>query len=151
MNSKTAQEKYKIFLKRYQEGVEIYVPKYQLRDSKYTWYNARCAEAKRAKDRTWRKLKKQRNEINRERYNEARNEYVRIRREEEIAFEKDVVKKCGDEPKLFYKYVNGKMKCKETIDKIIKGGKTYQTAEELSEIMNDSFKSVFSVEGQFTV
>ena len=43
------------------------------------------------------------------------------------------------------------MKCKETIDKIIKGGKTYQTAEELSEIMNESFKSVFTVEGQFTV
>ena len=41
------------------------------------------------------------------------------------------------------------MKCKETIDKIIKGGKIYQTAEELSEIMNESFKSVFTVEGQF--
>ena len=27
-----------------------------------------CAEVKRAKDRTWRKLEKQRNEINRERY-----------------------------------------------------------------------------------
>ena len=38
-----------------------------------------------------------------ERYNEARNDYVRIRREEETAFEKDIVKKCGDEPKLFYK------------------------------------------------
>ena len=80
MNGKTAQEKYEIFLKRYREGVERYVPKYKIRDSKYTWYNARCAEVKRAKDRTWRKLKKQRNEINRERYNEARNEYVWVRR-----------------------------------------------------------------------
>ena len=41
------------------------------------------------------------------------------------------------------------MKCKGTIDKIIKKGKTYQTAEELSEIMNVSFKSVFTVEGAF--
>ena len=41
------------------------------------------------------------------------------------------------------------MKCKETIDKIIKGEKTLQTAEELSEIMNESFKSVFTVEGTF--
>ena len=41
------------------------------------------------------------------------------------------------------------MKCKETIDKIIKEVKTYQTAEELSEIMNESFKSVFTVEEQF--
>ena len=32
----------------------------------HTWYNAGCAEAKRTTDRTWRKLKKQRNEINRD-------------------------------------------------------------------------------------
>ena len=80
-----------------------------------------------------------------ERYAAARNEYVRIRREEEIAFEKDVVEKCGNEPKLFYKYINGKMKCKETIDKMVKGEKSYQTAEELSEFINESFKSVFTV------
>ena len=40
-------------------------------------------------------------------------------------------------------------RCKETIDKIVKEEKIYQTAEELSEIMNDSFKSVFSEEGTF--
>ena len=45
MNGKTAQEKYEIFLKRYREGVERYVPKYKIRDSKYTWYNTRCTEA----------------------------------------------------------------------------------------------------------
>ena len=70
--------------------MERYVPEYKIRDSKHTWYNARCAEAKQAKGRTWRKLKKQRNDANRETYNKGRNEYVRIRREEEIAFEKDV-------------------------------------------------------------
>ena len=36
------------------------------------------------------------------------------------------------------------MKCKKGIDKIVKVEKTYQTAEELSEIMNESFKSVFT-------
>ena len=150
MRGKTAQEKYEIFLRKHYEGVERYVPKYKIRSSKHTWYNARCAEAKRTRDRTWRKVKKQRNEINRERYKEARNEYVRIRREEEIAFEKDVVEKCENEPKLFYKYINGKMKCKKGIDKIVKGEKTYQTAEELSEIMNESFKQVFTEEEAFT-
>ena len=38
------------------------------------------------------------------------------------------------------------MKCKGTIDKIVKGEKTYQTAEELSGIMNESFKLVFTEE-----
>ena len=147
MSGKTAQEKYKIFLWKHNEGVERYVPKYKLKKSKHTWYNARCPEAKRVKARTWRKLKKQKNKSNRERYNEARNEYVRIRREEEIAFKKDVVEKCGNEPKLFYKYINGKMKCTETIDKIVKGERTYQTAEGLNEDMNESFKTVFTEEG----
>ena len=41
------------------------------------------------------------------------------------------------------------MKCKETIDKIVKGERTYQKAEELSEVMNESLKSVFTVEGAF--
>ena len=66
MGSKTAQEKYEIFLKKHNEGVERYVPKYKVRSSKHTWYNDRCAEAMRAKDRAWRKQKKQRNKSNRE-------------------------------------------------------------------------------------
>ena len=40
----------------------------QNKEEQHMWYNARCAEAKRVKDRTSRKLKKQRNESNRERY-----------------------------------------------------------------------------------
>ena len=53
-------------------------------------------------------------------------------------------------PKLFYRYINGKMTSKETIDKLTKEGKVYQTAEEMSELMNESFRSVFSVEMDFT-
>ena len=102
------------------------------------------------KDKAWKKLIRQSNENNRKQYTEARNEYVRVRREEERIYEKDVVQKCVDEPKLFHKYVNGKMTSKGTIDKIIKEGVTYQTAEEISEIMNKSFKTVFMEEEEFT-
>ena len=73
-----------------------------------------------------------------------------MRREEKRHFKKDMVIKCENEPKLFYKYINGKMKYKETIDKIVKGEKTYQTAKELSEIMNKSFKFVFTEDKAFT-
>ena len=57
-----------------------------------------------------------------------------------------MVIKCKIESKHFYKYINEKTKCKETIDKIIKGEKIYQTAEGLSEIMNENFKSIFTEE-----
>ena len=149
MEGKKVQEKYDIFLEKYNEGVQKYVPLFNVKRRKYSWYNARCQEAKRAKDRAWKKLIKQRNGYNSEKYKEARNEYIRIRREEERNFEKDVVDKCEEEPKLFYKYINGKITNKETIDKVRKEGRTYQTAEEISEIMNESFKTVFTVEEEF--
>ena len=57
MSGKTTQEKYEIFLRKHKEGVERYGPKNNVWSSKHTWYNVRCAEAKRVKDRAWRKLK----------------------------------------------------------------------------------------------
>ena len=149
MEGKNVQEKYEAFLNKYNEGVKKYVPIYKVRKSKHNWYNARCAEAKKRKDKAWKLLKKQRNENNREQYKEARNEYVRIRKEEERIFEKDVVEKCEREPKLFYRYINGKLTNRETIDKLVRGERIYQTTEEMSELMNESFRSVFSVETDF--
>ena len=78
-----------------------------------------------------------------------RNEYVRVRREEEIKFEKDVVEKCNDNPKLFYRYVNDKMTSKEEIVTLIKGHKIYDKEEEMTELMNESFKSVFNKDEEF--
>ena len=57
------------------------------------------------------------------------------------------MKRCEKEPKLFYKYINGKMT--ETITKLIKGNMMYEISEEMSELMNESFKSVFNEEGEF--
>ncbi len=149
MANKTAQEKYDFFLEKYHEGVHKYVPLYKVRESKHAWFNARCVAAKKERNAAWRKLRKQRNERNRKQYIEARNEYVRIRREEERRFERDIVKRCEEEPRLFYRYINGKMSCKETIDKLIEGDNVYETAQEMSEIMNESFKSVFTLEENF--
>ena len=73
MEGKKVQEKYDIFLEKYNEGVQKYVPLFNVKRRKYSWYNARCQEAKRAKDRAWRKLIKQRNGYNSEKYKEARN------------------------------------------------------------------------------
>ena len=83
MEGITVQEKYEAFLIKYNEGIQRYVPLYKVRKSKQVWYNTRCAEAKKIRDKAWKKLKKQRNEIHREQYKEARNEYITIRREEQ--------------------------------------------------------------------
>ncbi|MPC34740.1 hypothetical protein E2C01_028141 [Portunus trituberculatus] len=59
-------------------------------------------------------------------------------------------KKAKMNPNVFYKSINGKMKNKETIKEIIKGGKKYQTAKEMSEIMNESSKTAFTEKEEFT-
>ncbi|MPC20598.1 hypothetical protein E2C01_013551 [Portunus trituberculatus] len=41
------------------------------------------------------------------------------------------------------------MTSREIITKLIQGNRTYETLEEISELMNESFKSVFNEEGEF--
>ena len=121
-----------------------------MKKSKYNWYNARCAGAKKIRDAVWERWRKQCTESNREQYREAGNDYLRIRREEEIKFEKDIVDKCKDEPKFFYRHIRGKMTNREVIEELDKDGTTYKTAQEMSEIMNQSFKTVFCMEEEFS-
>ena len=83
-------------------------------------------------------------------HREARNYYVRLRREEEVQFEKDIVNKCKDEPKPFYRHIRGKMINREVIEELGKDGITYRTAQEMSEIMNQSLKTVFCMEEEFS-
>ena len=149
LEGKQVQDKYEVFLNKYKEGVQKYVPRYKAKKGSQNWYNAKCVKAKKDKDAAWREMMRQRDRKSREEYQRARNEYVRVRREEERNFEKDIVEKCKDEPKLFYRYINGKLKHKDNINKLKSGGRIYETAKEMSEIMNKSFKSVFTAETDF--
>ena len=150
LQGKKVQEKYELFLNKYREGIVRYVPKYEVKKNNKVWYNAKCAEARRKKEKAWKKMRTQWSETNRENYRSARNEYVKTRREEERNFEKNVVEKCKKEPKLFYKYVNRKIKHRHEISKLRKDGEVYETAQEMAEIMNQSFKTVFTTETVLT-
>ena len=127
-------------------SVQKYVTVYRVKKSKHS----RCAGTKKIRDAAWKRWRRQHTESNRERYREARNDYVRMRREEEIQFEKDIVDKCKDELKLFYRHIGGKKMNREVIKELEKDGITCKTAQELSEIMNQNFKTVFCVEEHFT-
>ena len=85
---------------------------------KEDWYNARCKLARAEKEAAWNRWRKRGGQEKWEEFKVARNEYVRILREEERNYEKEVVHKCQNEPKLFYRYLNGKMKNKQSIDKL---------------------------------
>ena len=49
------------------------MPRYKVKKKKNEWFNIRCAEAKKEKDRAWKKMMKQRRQDTREEYKRARN------------------------------------------------------------------------------
>ena len=55
---------------------------------------------------------------------------------------KRYIDKCKDQPKLFYGHLNGKLKKRETIDKLKMDGTTYEDPAEMAEVMNNSFHKV---------
>ena len=102
---KDVQEKYDFFLMIYKRGVKKYVPFDQVKEKgKKEWFNRKYNRAKMEKDRAWMRMKRKQKQITKEEYKLERNEYVRVRREEEKIYEKDIVDKCKEELKLFQIY-----------------------------------------------
>ena len=145
------QDKWNTFMEIYNEGVSRYVPKITINEmkKKEDWYNTRCKLAREKKEAAWNRWRKRGGRKNWEEFKSARNEYVRVLREEERDYEKGVVDKCKNEPKLFYRYVNGKMKNKQSIDRLKVENILYDDAQSQAEIMNTCFQSVFTRETSF--
>ena len=68
-------------------------------------------------------------------------------RDKEIT--KDIVNKCKDHLKLIYSYINGKLKNKGEISKLKISDEIYENAEEMAEVINNCFQSVFTGESDF--
>ena len=113
------------------------------------WFNPRCERAKEKKEVLWTRCKRHASKAARARYNEARNLYTRIRREAQKNYEKDIVEKGKDQPKLFYNFINKKTKKKDHILTIKDEGITYDDEKDMSEILNKKFQSVFTKEPKF--
>ena len=62
---------------------------------------------------------KSRNEpVAREEYLRARNKYVEVRRKAQKEYEGRIVENCESNPKMFHKFINGKLSKKEVIEKV---------------------------------
>ena len=148
--AKDVQSKWNKFMEIYELAVDKIVPRIVKDENRRNpWFNGRCNTAKRKRDKAWRKWRKTRTAEAGNEYKTERNEYVRIRREEEKNFERGIVEKCKKEPKLFYKFVNGKLKEKQGIEKLKFEGKIYYDPRQQAEIMNQCFEGVFTNEGEF--
>lgn len=96
-----------LFMNICHRGIERCVPFYTVKSKgEKTWFGWRCKTTRRNWSKAWRNSKKTPNKNNRDKYREARYEYMKIRREDE--FER-IVCKCK-ESSIFCKFINRKLK-----------------------------------------
>ena len=76
-----------------------------------------CGTARDLKEDAWNRWRRSKRINLWNKFKQARNKIVTTLREELKNFERDVVNRCKDQPKLFFKYVNSKMKARKSIDK----------------------------------
>ena len=103
-----------------------------------------------SKEKAWKKFKKNNEVISRDTYIATRNRYVEVRRTAQKEYEQRVVEKCESDPKMFYKFINGKLNKKETIEKVKIGEEIYEDDGDIAEILNNNFCKVFTNEEPFT-
>ena len=141
------EDKWKTLLEMCNKGVDKYVPKFKF-NVKYIkdWFNNKCGEARECRDKAWNKWRKEKNPRKWQEYTTARNIYIKIHREERKNYERDIIRKCKDQPKLFYRYVNGKLKNKHVIEKLSRDGAEYSEDLEMAEVINEHFQAVFTRE-----
>ena len=143
--------KYANFCDIYNAAINIFIPQKKMETWKEKqWFNAKCKEAKSRRDVLWNRFRRHGGQRAYSNYKKARNEYTRIRREAQIDHEKDIVNKCQSQPKLFYKYVKGKIKVTDKIQSIMDEGKSFSNEEDICEIFNKKFQSVFTKENEFS-
>jgi hypothetical protein len=147
----TMNECYEAFLNRYEEGCRMFIPSIKQK----TALNINKWSTKEIKT-----LTKKRNilwNLNRRsnwRDKDLRNEYSIINREldkktqEAVKnFEKTIIEKSKDHPKLIYAYLNSKRRIKSSIDELIDSdGSVISGTGEIANSLNDYFGSVHTKE-----
>ena len=71
-----------------------------------------------------------------------------IRKEAKRKYEKNIVKKFKDKPKMFYSYMRSNLKVKPIVQQLVKpDGEYIESDEEVARLLSDFSKSVFTEEG----
>ncbi len=137
-------EQYEAFCAICKQGAEQYIPiAKDFPKAKNDWFGARCYQAKVERDKLWKRYRRHKSDEAYERYKIARNNYTKVRRQEEIDFERGVVMKSKDDPNILYGFINKRTKVKEKIQRIVHNGEIFEEEEGMGEVFNEKFQSVF--------
>lgn len=147
LSDKDIDEAWTFFEKMMVNSIDKNVPLGKIGHSfKKKWMTREVLEIVKEKHRAYRKLRKQRTEENKRKYQEAKGKALSSTRKARIDFECRIAKDVKVNPKEFYNYCNGKMTTRGEISVITteEGEKIYDE-QEIAEKMNESFTSVFTI------
>ena len=90
--AKSTHGKLEEFLWIYKEGIERHVPKVVMKEmKKKEWFNIRCELVRRKREEAWKRWRGKGGNNLWKKYKTVRNEFVRIRREEDGNYKKNII------------------------------------------------------------
>ena len=151
LQGKNSKEAYDLFLSKYNEAVDLYVPKTTVTTTdkyiKPVWMKQATLNLIKRKKHAHIKYLNTRARYDNYAYKSLRNQVTSATRRDRIAFERNISKEIKNNNKLFWRYVNSQRNTKTTIpDLKRKDGSLTSDDREKAELLNDQFCSVFTNE-----
>lgn len=149
--NKTASESWNLLLGKINELKTKYIPLKTIVKARINapWVNHSLKERIKQKNNAWKRFMKDKDYNSKFKYNKLRNEVINEIRHCKREFETKLAENIKQDPKSFYNYVNSKKLTKNVIGPIEdSSGVLREKDEEVCEILNDYFSSVFTIEDQ---
>ena len=140
---------YRHFASVIKEGMQDYIPRVESKEKKNKprWLSHKISKSVKKKYKLFKKYLNSQNGKTYQKYVEERNKVNKEIKKAKYNYEKDIAKKCKENPKQFWSHVNSKRKCKENIKPLLKTDGTYATSnKDKAEVLSSQFSSVFTKE-----
>jgi hypothetical protein len=144
---KDIEQMFNIFISTYKKACDTYIPlKGPRRTGKLRWLSQDLKQAIKLKTKLWYKTKFNKNDIDSQcQYKKICHNVKKLVKRDTIAYEKKLISDSKEHPKILYSYINQKTTCKESIKALRSGDQILKDPQDIVEILNEHFKSVFTV------
>ena len=149
LRNQNTEQKWQTIKEKITTGCDLYVPKKAVNpvNPRPMWMNKGTLRSIRKKHKAWAKIVGSPTAENYILYKKARNQAWWETRKAVKNYEKEIAANMKNNPKLFWKYVNSKLKIRQPLSDLTKpDGKLTTTEEEKAEVQNNFFSSVFTKE-----
>jgi len=138
---------WKVLLAKLNECISKYVPKCKKREAGHpNWMGASIRKKIKKRDKEWKRFKQHPTREGELKYKSLRNSIVQEIRDAKRDQEFKLAMRIKEDPKSFYAYVRSKTTVKVKVGPLMKEGKLISDSEGMSEVLNEYFSTVFTVE-----